>query len=57
MIFHLALSVMQSHVLDKAVPSATELEAVMGFAFRAMYKPERSPRTRQAVGRGRELPG
>jgi AcrR family transcriptional regulator len=35
-IFHLALSTMQSHVLDRTVPSASERAAVIGFALRAL---------------------
>jgi AcrR family transcriptional regulator len=34
--FHLALSVMQSHVLDRTIPSAEEQAAVLDFALRAM---------------------
>jgi AcrR family transcriptional regulator len=35
-IFHLCLSVMQSHVLDRTLPSPNEQARVMGFAFRAL---------------------
>jgi AcrR family transcriptional regulator len=35
-IFHLTLSVMQSHVLDRTVPSEQEQAAVLDFALRAM---------------------
>lgn len=35
-IFNLCLSVMQSHVLDRTLPSPNEQARVMGFAFRAL---------------------
>ncbi|MCW2622300.1 MAG: hypothetical protein JWL64_1902 [Frankiales bacterium] len=35
-VFHLVLSVMQSHVLDRTAPSPEEHAAVLGFALRAM---------------------
>jgi AcrR family transcriptional regulator len=35
-IFHLTLAVMQSHVLDRTVPSEQEQAAVLDFALRAM---------------------
>lgn len=35
-VFHLAMSVMQSHVLDRTVPTQAERDAVLGFALRAL---------------------
>jgi AcrR family transcriptional regulator len=35
-IFHLTMAVMQSHVLDRTIPTQSEQDAVLDFAFRAL---------------------